>query len=153
MPSKKSQNLSGPKGTLTNPMKTKRTINPKCIPKAKKPTQTKKQSEKKTAMLMKKATKKTDVTKTSSSKSKKKSDTKTSDESSEESEDDDPCLEWPALESNPEALTSYINGIGAAKSYQVYDVLQFDRDLLNQTIPGTIHALIFLFPAYAENGI
>lgn len=60
-------------------------------------------------------------------------------------------LEWPALESNPDALTKYIHGIGVPKRFAVYDVLGLEKELL-ALVPGTIHALIFLFPAVTESG-
>ncbi|CAD7950408.1 unnamed protein product [Amoebophrya sp. A120] len=75
------------------------------------------------------------------------------DEEDDSSEDDtdsdeDPRLKWPALESNPEAFTSFMHRVGVAKQWQFHDV--FDLDMLDQ-IPD-VTALVLLYPIVDEEG-
>ena len=52
---------------------------------------------------------------------------------------------WPALESNPEAFSSFITKLGIAPTIGLHDVFGFEPDLL-MMIPQPIYAIVFLFP-------
>eukprot|EP00392_Amoebophrya_sp_AT5.2_P015973 g16201.t1 len=79
-------------------------------------------------------------------------------EDDEEDSDEDPRLRWPALESNPEALTSFLHKVGVPKEWEVFDVFGFTDDLLqmipvkNGNVGENLKAFILCYPVCDDDG-
>jgi len=58
-------------------------------------------------------------------------------------------VKWPALESNPEAMTKYLRAIGVGAPVNCCDVYGFDDELL-AFLPRPVYAILFVFPDYRK---